>query len=218
MTRLTFAARWIVMALVFAAIVFGCAGRIDLPGVWAVAGLLATFGAVLSAVGDVGMLRERQRPGQGSQDRITQPVSLVVMLSQWIIAGLDARFGWSPIPLPLVIAGAAGYALALVAVLWAILTNRFYSSVVRVQTDREQKPVTAGPYAFVRHPGYAGSICCALFGGLAVGSWLALIPTAIFIGLFIRRTLLEDRLLIAELPGYADYARQVRYRLLPGIF
>jgi protein-S-isoprenylcysteine O-methyltransferase Ste14 len=217
MTRLAFAAKWLAMALVFGAIVFGCAGRIDLPGVWVVAALLAGFGALMAALGDEGMLHERQRPGQGSRDRITQPVSLVLMLSQWILAGLDARFGWSPISLALVIAGCGGYALALTGVLWAMRTNRFYSSVVRVQTDREHKPVTAGPYAIVRHPGYAGSILAALCGGLALGSWLALVPTAVFIGLFIRRTLLEDRLLIAELPGYADYARQVRYRLLPGI-
>jgi protein-S-isoprenylcysteine O-methyltransferase Ste14 len=217
MTRLLFAARWILFALVLGVIVFACAGRVDLPGVWCVLGLLAGFGALLAAVADEGLLRERQQPGPGSKDRVTQPVSAVLIIGQWVIAGFDARWDWSPIPWPVIAAGVAGYALALLALVWAMQTNRFYSSVVRVQADRAHETITSGPYALVRHPGYAASIFGAACGGLALGSWLAMIPTAIFIALFLRRTLLEDRLLIAELPGYADYARRVRYRLIPGV-
>jgi protein-S-isoprenylcysteine O-methyltransferase Ste14 len=217
MLRLFIALLWLAMASVAGAIVFGCAGRFDLPGVWAVLGTLVGFGVVLAVLGDEGMLRERRRPGSRSRDRITQPVSLMAMVSQWVLAGLDARFGWSPIPLAAVGLGAVGYAASLVAVLWAMKSNPFYSSAVRVQNDRGQTPVMSGPYAVVRHPGYAGSILAALFGGLAFGSWVAMIPMAVFIGLFVRRTLLEDRLLCAELPGYAEYAQRVRYRLIPGV-
>src|SRR5262245_58381847 len=186
MTRLLFAAKWLAFALAAGAILFGCAGRIDLPGVWCVLLLLVGFGLTISAIADEGLLRERQHPGAGSRDHITQPISAVLMLAQWIVAGLDARFGWSPIPLPLVLAGAAGYAVALAALVWAMRSNRFYSSVVRVQGDREQRPITTGPYAIVRHPGYAASILGAASGGLALGSWLALIPTAVFALLFVR--------------------------------
>lgn len=217
MFRALIALLWIMMATIAGSVVFGCAGRVDLPGVWGVLAILAGFGLVLSTTADEALLRERVRPGQGSRDRITQPASLVIMLLQWVIAGLDARYGWSPVPLPIVLCGVVGYAAALLVVMWAMKTNPFYSSVVRVQTDRGQSAVSGGPYAIVRHPGYAGSMLGALFGGLAFGSWLAMIPTAIFIGLFLRRTFLEDRLLVAELPGYAEYADRVRYRLIPGV-
>jgi protein-S-isoprenylcysteine O-methyltransferase Ste14 len=208
---------WLVMAMLAGAIVFGCAGRFDLPGVWIVLGSLVFFGVILATVANDGLLRERLRPKQGNQDRLTQPLSLVVMVSQWAIAGLDARYGWSQLPLTVVVAGGVGYAAALFVVLWAMLSNPFYSSVVRVQSDRGQTPISSGPYAIVRHPGYTGSILAALCGGLAFGSGLAMIPIAIFITLFLRRTLLEDRHLQSNLPGYSEYAQRVRYRLIPGL-
>jgi protein-S-isoprenylcysteine O-methyltransferase Ste14 len=205
------------MATVAGVIVFGCAGRFDLPGVRIVLGSLVFFGVILATVASDGLLRERLRPKQGNQDRLTQPLSLVVMVSQWVIAGLDARYDWSQLPLIIVVAGGVGYAASIAIVLWAMLANPFYSSVVRVQSDRGQTPISSGPYAIVRHPGYAFSMLAALSGGLAFGSALAMIPIAIFISLFLRRTLLEDRHLQANLPGYADYAHRVRYRLIPGV-
>jgi protein-S-isoprenylcysteine O-methyltransferase Ste14 len=215
--RAAVALLWLVMATFAGAIVFGCAGRFDLPGVWAVLVCLVVFGALLAVLASEGLLRERLRPGQGSQDRVTQPVSLVVMVSQWVIAGLDARYGWSQLPLAVVLAGAIGYAAALAFVFWAMLSNPFYSSVVRVQTDRGQTPISSGPYGMVRHPGYSASMLAALFGGLAFGSGLAMIPIAIFIALFLRRTMLEDGYLRANLQGYAEYSQRVRYRLIPGV-
>ena len=165
MFRLLIALRWLAMGLIVAAIIFGCAGRIDLPGVWGVLGTLVAFGLVMSATADIGLLRERVRPAAKSHDRVTQPVSLVMMLSQWVIAGLDARYGLSPIPLPIVIAGIVGYAAALAVVLWAMYANPFYSSVVRVQSDRGQTPIARGPYSIVRHPGYAASMLAFVAGG-----------------------------------------------------
>jgi protein-S-isoprenylcysteine O-methyltransferase Ste14 len=135
-----------------------------------------------------------------------------------VLAGLDARFGWSPVPWELQAAGLAGYAAALCVNLWAVRANRFYSSAVRVQADRGQHVADAGPYRFVRHPGYTATICATLAGGLALGSWVALLPALGFVALFVRRTVIEDRMLTAELPGYADYARRVRRRLVPGVF
>lgn len=217
MSRITFALRWLLMPLIAGAVLFGCAGRWDLPGAWGVLVLLAGFGVTLALTADAELLQERVRPGPGSQDRLTQPASLVLIVAQWVIAGLDARYGWSPVPLAVVLTAVAGYALCLAGMLAAMRANRFYSSVVRVQSERGHSVITRGPYAIVRHPGYAASMLGAICGGLALGSWLAMIPTALFVALFVRRTLLEDRLLIAELPGYADYARRVRYRLIPRV-
>src|SRR5205823_5651977 len=110
------------------------------------------------------------------------------------------------------------YAAALSVNFWAVRANRFYSSVVRVQADRGHHVVASGPYRFVRHPGYLATLVAVLAGGLALGSWAGLLPLLGFAAAFVRRTLVEDRLLRAELPGYAEYARRVRSRLIPGVF
>jgi protein-S-isoprenylcysteine O-methyltransferase Ste14 len=99
-----------------------------------------------------------------------------------------------------------------------VIENRFFSSVVRIQTDRGHVVCDTGPYRFVRHPGYAG-IIFPLFGiVLALGSIWTLIPAAVASIITVIRTVLEDRTLQEELPGYRDYARRVRYRLIPGIY
>jgi protein-S-isoprenylcysteine O-methyltransferase Ste14 len=211
--------RAILFPIIAGGMIFLAAGRIDLPPVWGVLALLSVFMVTMVAVADPGMIRERVQPGPGNQDRFTQPASVVLLLAHWLAAGLDVgRFHWSAVPLPVQIAGLFGYAACLLMLLWCLRVNRFYSSVVRVQSDRGHEPITVGPYAIVRHPGYAASIVAALSGGVALGSWLAMVPMAMFVALFLRRTLLEDAMLVRELPGYADYAKTVRYRLLPGVF
>ena len=97
-------------------------------------------------------------------------------------------------------------------------SNRFFSSVVRIQKDRGHTVVTGGPYQFVRHPGYVGGILSALGTALLLGSWWAFVPTGLLVCVIVVRTALEDRTLQAELEGYRDYAGRVRYRLLPGIW
>src|SRR5262245_43532125 len=123
--------------VVAAAIIFVSAGRIDLPMVWAVLGVLAISMLVMFAIISPGLLRERVQPGPGNRDRLTRPLTLVLILAHWVVAGLDVgRFHWSPIPWPLQLAGLIGYAVAMAGVLWAVRANPFYSSVVRIQTDR----------------------------------------------------------------------------------
>jgi len=97
--------------------------------------------------------------------------------------------------------------------------NRFFSSVARIQADRGQHVITSGPYRFVRHPGYAGGMLLILFSGPALGSWIAW-ALVILLGtpLILRRAVREDRMLRAQLPGYADYAGRVRWRVCPGIW
>ena len=153
-------------------------------------------------------------------DKVLAPLMAVsVGFPMVIVAGLDHRFNWSPeFPLWLIVIGfiliSLGYAFAA----WALAENRFFSSVVRIQTDRGHVVCDSGPYRFVRHPGYAGNIL-ALFGiVLALGSVWTLIPAAVASIIAVLRTVLEDQTLQEELPGYRDYARRVRYRLIPAIY
>jgi len=109
-------------------------------------------------------------------------------------------------------------ALALGVVVWAMAVNRFFSSDARIQRDRGHHLVTAGPYEYIRHPAYAAVLVSAVSGPLALGSYwsaLPLLPAGLMI---LRRTRLEDALLREGLEGYADYAQQVRYRLVPGLW
>lgn len=211
-------ARAVAFAAVIGAVVFAAAGRLDLPFVWGILAVLVGFYVVITFTADPGLLSERVAPGGANRDRLTRPMAAVFLGSHWVLAGLDARFGWSPIPWELRAAGLAGYAAALCVNLWAVRVNRFYSSAVRVQADRGQHVADAGPYRVVRHPGYTATIVATIAAGLALGSWVALVPALGFVTLFVRRTVFEDRMLTAELPGYADYARRVRSRLVPGVF
>lgn len=134
-------------------------------------------------------------------------------------AGLDRRFEWSP-PLPMQVAAAALAVIALCAVLtiWAMAANRFFSGLVRIQSERGHTTVTGGPYRWLRHPGYAATILADLAAPLVLGSLWALIPGGLTGAIIVIRTALEDRTLQAELAGYREYTRRVRYRLLPGVW
>jgi protein-S-isoprenylcysteine O-methyltransferase Ste14 len=101
---------------------------------------------------------------------------------------------------------------------WAVISNKFFSDVIRIQVDRGHTVVSHGPYQHVRHPGYIGMISYALATPFLLDSPWALIPGGVTVSLIIVRTVVEDRTLLAELDGYQDYAARVRYRLLPGVW
>jgi len=144
---------------------------------------------------------------------------LVGPLAMMIVAGLDERFGWSPqIPLTPRLVALAIMVLGYTVGTWAMAVNRYYSAVVRIQKDRGQTVITDGPYRFVRHPSYATGIVASLMIPILLDSLWALIPTILVALGTIIRTALEDRTLLEELDGYEEYAAQVRYRLLPGIW
>lgn len=202
-----------------AAIVFGSAGRLDLPFVWAFFGVCVVGWVIALAALDRGLLRERTKPGPGGTDRRLRFVILPFFVGLLVVAGLDAgRFHWSYLPawiqILALVAVAAGYGLSG----WAMSINRFYSPVVRIQTDRGHQLITSGPYAWIRHPGYAGSLLAILATGPALGSWWALLPALATAGLLLRRAFLEDRFLHNHLDGYPTYACRVRYRLVPGLW
>lgn len=136
-----------------------------------------------------------------------------------LTVGLDARFGWStPFSLPVKIAGLvlllAGYALAS----YALIENRFFSGMVRIQTDRGHQVVSSGPYRWLRHPGYAGALLSYVATPIFLDSQWAFLSVLLLFIILVVRTSLEDRFLQTELPGYREYARRVRFRLLPGVW
>jgi protein-S-isoprenylcysteine O-methyltransferase Ste14 len=199
---------------------FGPAGTVDILSFWI---YLAIFAAVFVASFlwlDPGLLRERMRPG-GKPPPLGLRLFTIVLFVHWIVAGLDrGRFHWSDSVPPWLralglIAVAAAYALCF----WAMRENRFFSSVVRIQTDRGQHVIDTGPYALIRHPGYLAGILIIVASGVALGSWLA---TALLVILslpfLLYRAITEDRILQVELQGYRDYATRVRWRLIPGIW
>jgi len=175
---------------------------------------------------DPDLVAERGRPGgssaKASVARWDRPISLVVSvfgpLGIWIVAGLSQRWGWSQLALAWQLIGlgvmAAGYALFM----WAMASNRFFSGLVRIQTERGHAVSNGGPYRIVRHPGYVGMAAMMTGEALLLGSAWALAPAAITIGVLVVRTALEDRYLRAQLDGYTEYAERVRWRLLPRIW
>jgi protein-S-isoprenylcysteine O-methyltransferase Ste14 len=203
-----------------AAILFGTAGRWDLPWFWAVLGVHAASCLVAVSLIDPDLRKERLRPGPGGRDRMLRLFALPLILAHLIVAGLDAgRFGWSGhLPVAVQAAALMGLGTGMALSVWAVAANRFFSPVVRIQEERGHHLITTGPYRVLRHPGYVGTILGALSGGIALGSWWSLVPMAPLVALLLRRTMVEDRFLHEGLAGYAGYAERVRYRLVPGLW
>jgi protein-S-isoprenylcysteine O-methyltransferase Ste14 len=201
---------------------FWSAGQINWWPAWAaVAVMLAwiTATAVVIFRFNPDLLAERLGPRKGAKPWDTAIMSLLglTQLVRYILAGLDQRYGWTGgIPFSAQMAAftvcVVGYAL----VVWATASNAFFSQIVRIQSERGHGVVTGGPYHYVRHPAYAGAILYELAVAVLLASWWAMIASGLSAILLILRTALEDHTLQAELAGYADYARQVRHRLLPG--
>ncbi len=206
-----------------AALMFGAAGRWDVPAFWAWLAFMFGSSVVVTPILDrasPGLIAERLHPGPGDRDRFGAGAAVAELLLTLGIAGLDAgRFHWAPSVPPLVLGLAwAGLVAGFWIVAWAMSANRYFSSAVRIQSDRGQVVVSSGPYAFVRHPGYTGGLLFMGFTGLSLGSWWATLPALPAIAWILRRTLLEDAMLRYELAGYDAYASRVRYRLVPGLW
>ena len=220
--------RWLireVMGVLFvAATLFIPAGRWNWVWGWALVGLYAVWvsaNALILIPRSPELLAERAQRKKGIKDWDTVLMSIVGILTlcKHIVAGLDVRYGWTVgIPLWLqfvtLVIAALGYALGT----WAMAANAFFSMMVRIQDDRGHAVVTGGPYQFVRHPGYVGTIAFELATPIMLGSLWALIAGVVAALLLVVRTALEDRTLHKELEGYAEYTQQTRYRLLPGVW
>lgn len=213
-----------VTVLVMGAVLFLSAGRLDWAAAWVFLGLyvlaILTLG-VWAMRKNPDVINERGRIAKNTKawDKVLMTIYTLMLLVLLVVAGLDAgRFGWSAMLVAVQVIGFVGSGLAVALTYWAMSTNPFLSTMVRIQDDRGHRVVTSGPYRYVRHPMYAGTLVLWPCIPLALGSWWALIPGAVIAVIFVIRTALEDRTLQAELPGYAEYARHVRYRLLPGVW
>ena len=213
--------------LIYTALVFLSAGKMDWLWGWVFIGMMALVLACHALVlvpTNPELLAERSR---GLRQPDAKPWDLWVAsvsggflpVGSWIIAGLDVRFGWSQIQVlwPHLL----GLGLSIVGwviFFWAMASNPFFSEAVRIQHERGHRVASGGPYQIVRHPGYSGSCLTFLGAPLLLGSWWALIPALLAAAGYVMRTELEDRTLNEELVGYKDYSDRVRYKLLPGIW
>ncbi len=213
--------------LLIPVILFICGWDLGWWQAWVFSALVVAVGVVARAWGEKrhpGLLEERVNvskwEGVKPWDKVLSPLmSVSISFPLVIVAGLDHRFGWSatfPIWLNMLgfVLNILGYAIAS----WAIAENRFYSTVVRIQTDRGHEVCDTGPYRYVRHPGNSANILPLAGTVLALSSVWTIIPAVFALIVIVVRTLLEDRVLQEELPGYPEYAGRVRYRFIPGIY
>ena len=209
------------------ALLFIAAGTLSWSMAWVYVGLLlaSTLGSRLIVhKRNPDTLRERARftssEGTKPWDRfLVMIVGLFGPMLTMLVAGLDRRFGWSGNVTPVVqwlaaLLVALGYGLAV----WAMIVNPYFSAVVRIQDDRGQVVVKSGPYRFMRHPSYTGSILASLALPFMLETLWALVPGVVTSVAVIIRTGLEDRTLTNELAGYKDYTKETRYRLFPGLW
>jgi len=204
---------------------FVSAGTVDWAGGWLLLLILAYAAigeVVVLAARNRALLAERSRP---LRDPAFEPWDLwitlvagMLFLVVLVVCGLDHRFGWTPaLPGPVMAAGAAGALAGNTLFLWAMTSNGTFFRGVRIDTDHHDV-ARAGPYRIVRHPGYLGAIIAQLTMPIAAGTLVALLPAALGAAALIRRTQLEDRFLLESLVGYAAFAGQTRYRLVPAVW
>ena len=211
----------IMQIVLFAVLLFVSAGRLLWPWAWIYLGIYVAGVIANAFILPKNVIEERGKSKENVKewDKVITTLSIFPSLGLFIVAGLDYRFGWSTkvsiwIQLASLVLMILGYALFV----WAMVSNPFFSTAVRIQLDRDHKTATEGPSQYVRHPGYLGFIASNLATALVLGSLWALIPGAITAGLLIVRTALEDSTLRKELDGYKEYAEKVKYRLIPGIW
>lgn len=211
----------VVQFFIFALILFLTSGKLGWIWAWAYMGVSIVILSINAMVLSPELMAERGEIQENveSWDRVMSLTGSIITLVIIILPGLDLRFRWSPELDPAAnIVGLVFYALGMGLFTWAMASNPFFSGVVRIQMDREHVVATSGPYQFVRHPGYVGYMTSYTATALALGSLWALIPAALLLITMTIRTDLEDRTLQQKLEGYSEYANQVRYRLIPGIW
>jgi protein-S-isoprenylcysteine O-methyltransferase Ste14 len=207
------------------ALLFISAGTLRWPAAWlflVILGGLGLIGGLWFAKTNPGLLAERMQPmmqkDQPKADKIFMVVLGPIAVIWLIVMGLDQRYQWSDMSSGVQVLGLALFVVSLAISFWVMQENTFAAPVVKIQTERGHEVIRTGPYAFVRHPMYSGVIFFFLGVALLLGSWWGAAITPIFIGLFAVRAVIEEKTLIAGLPNYRDYAGQVRYRLVPGIW
>lgn len=163
--------------------------------------------------------RGRKKENVENWDKLISGLITIPWFAIYIISGLDIRFGWSSeLALWIHIIGLIIFISGNAFVSWAMISNNYFSTSVRIQYDRDHKVSSGGPYRYIRHPGYLGMIIYLLATPIVLGSIVALIPAILTSLLFIIRTVFEDNMLKNKLEGYKEYAESVKYRLIPGVW
>jgi protein-S-isoprenylcysteine O-methyltransferase Ste14 len=216
------------LGLIFLAIVMGLllfvpAGTVYYWQAWAfltvffVASALRTLYLVKH---DPALLRRRLRGGPTAEREATQKIVMLFtsigFIALLVIPALDRRFGWSAVPLGFVVAGDVLVAVGYYVIFLVFRENTFSSATIEVAEN--QRVISTGPYAVVRHPMYAGGLLYLLGIPLALGSWWAFIAFAAMVPFLVWRLFDEERVLARDLPGYVEYKTKVRSRLIPGTF
>jgi protein-S-isoprenylcysteine O-methyltransferase Ste14 len=224
LTPLRLAANLLVVIAILALLLLLPAGRWDWVEAWTFIlgyGLFLAAYAIWGLLKDPGQLRERGRIAGNVKvwDKAIIGAYTFLLFATLVLTGFDAgRFRWSSVPGPVQAIAWLGLAAAGALIFWALATNTYLSRMARIQEDRGQVVISSGPYRFVRHPMYLGIILLFVCLPLALGSMWGLIPGSVIGVLFVVRTSKEDRMLREELAGYEQYARRVRFRILPGIW
>src|SRR5215471_8290451 len=210
------------------AIIFGAAGTIDYAGGWLYLGemiAISVAGGLHMARVDPGLLRERLKPpiqkGQPLADKLILIPLLLLLFGGMGFMAADAarwRWRWSTVPPSVQWAGCVLLLAAILFMYWTMRTNSFAAPVVKIQEERGQTVITTGPYAVVRHPLYFGALFYVAATSLVLGSWWGLATVPLVALGFAIRIRVEEKVLHEGLQGYADYARRVRWRLIPFIW
>jgi protein-S-isoprenylcysteine O-methyltransferase Ste14 len=203
------------------------AGTLNWPMGWALIGVYLTWTAatallIVPRCPELLIERMARRKDAKGWDVALMSIIGLLTLAKYIVAGLDLRNEWTlklwEVPLALQIGALVVTVLGYTLTTWAMTVNAYFSKIVRIQDDRGHDVATDGPYRYVRHPGYVGTLAFELGTAIMLGSLWALILGVVSAALFVVRTAIEDKTLQEELAGYAAYAQQVRYRLIPGVW
>jgi protein-S-isoprenylcysteine O-methyltransferase Ste14 len=222
-------AKWLLQTAIWivamGALLFASAGTLRWVAAWVFLGAMAVIGiscGLWLAWTDPALLTERMRPmlrdDQPAADKkFILTFGLVALI--WLVTiGMDERMHASDVPVALQALGLAMLVISTCFIMWVMRENSFAATIVRLQPERGHRVVSTGPYAFVRHPMYSGTVLFFVGVPLLLGSWWGVAMSPLFVVLFAFRVAIEERVLIAGLPGYTDYAAQVRYRLVPGFW
>jgi protein-S-isoprenylcysteine O-methyltransferase Ste14 len=200
------------------AILFITAGTLSWKWAWYVL-LLGLFLLIVNSIllpAELIEERGRKKENVKKWDRILTSIIMFPTVLMYVFCGLDHRFYWTgDIPVFVNIAGLVFIFFGSLLFTWSMVSNKFFSTLVRLQTDRQHTVVSGGPYKYVRHPGYLGYIIFTLATPIALGAYWGLVFSAIIGILLIVRTALEDATLKKELPGYAEYTENIKFKLIP---
>ncbi|NVM53293.1 MAG: isoprenylcysteine carboxylmethyltransferase family protein [Candidatus Helarchaeota archaeon] len=198
-------------------------GHLDVPRGWLTLGLYLGFAITEILIfykwnPDLIIARMQRRIGPYKWDKVFMVLLGVFLYGMFVVYGLDIRFQWWSLNKYYIIVGLVLFLVGGILLTWSMVVNRYFENIVRIQTDRAHKVISAGPYSVIRHPGYLGAGVQMIAFPFIIGSGIGLFIVIAIIIMMVVRTSLEDKTLQNELDGYAEYAKRVKYKLIPYIW